>query len=123
MRSVPLVAIAALVSVVGAHGPASPVTLTKAEAAAVAKQIEKDRAGAEAWLRSSPTSYLAAVSRTDFESRTTLSVGGAPDNDVSIDSDDVLPHRRVDPEPGGRIDRLDAEPVSFDGDTQPPASG
>ena len=127
MRIAPLVAIAALVSVLSAHGPASPVRLTKAEAAAVAEQIAKDRAGTEAWLRSSPTSYLAAVSRTDFGSRPALSVGRAPDNDVRIDSDDVLPHhlrvtvegdrfrvQAVDPAARFKIDAADVREASVE---------
>jgi len=72
-----------------AHGP---VTLTKAAADATIKAIEKDRADTQTWLRSSPTSYLAAVARTDFGSRKSLTVGRAADNDVRLDDGDVLPH-------------------------------
>ena len=63
-----------------------------ADAAAVIKSIEKDRAETEAWLKSDPTSYLATIDRKDFLSKTTLTVGRAADNDVRIDSPDVQPH-------------------------------
>jgi len=64
---------------------------------AVIKAILKDRADAEKWLRSDPTSYLAAVARTNFEGRKTLTVGRAADNDVRLQAADVANHHlRVD---------------------------
>jgi hypothetical protein len=78
---------------------AGPVSLTPAEAAAVARDIEGRRAEAERALRTSPTSYLATVARYEFGERTRLTVGRAPDNDVRLDDDGVRPHHleiRVD---------------------------
>ena len=57
------------------RGCAGPVTLSPAERAALVKEIEKDRADTEDWLKSDITSYLATVDRRDFEQRTTLTVG------------------------------------------------
>ena len=64
----------------------------KAAADAAVKAILKDRADTEKWLRSDPTSYLAAVARTNFEGRKTLTVGRAVDNDVRLQSDEVANH-------------------------------
>lgn len=75
-----------------ARGPAQPVTLTKAAAEAIAKEIEQQRAGAQRSLRSSPTSYLAAVGRTDFGNKSALTVGSAADNDVRLAATGVQPH-------------------------------
>lgn len=71
---------------------AGPVKLDRAAADAVAKDIEKDRAETREWLRSSPTSYLAAVDRIDFGTKSTLTVGGADDSDVRLPAADVEPH-------------------------------
>jgi uncharacterized protein (DUF1684 family) len=65
--------------------PAGPVTLTKAQADAALRAIEKDRADTQKWLQSDPTSYLATVDRRDFAGKTTLTVGRAADNDVRVD--------------------------------------
>lgn len=69
-----------------------PVSLTPAQRTAVLKDLEKDRADTEAWLKSDPTSYLATIDRQDFGTRTALTVGRAAGNDVRIDSPDVLAH-------------------------------
>jgi hypothetical protein len=71
---------------------AGPVVLTPADAAAITRQIELQRADAERALRSSPTSYLATVARHDFGDRTRLTVGRAADNDVRLEDQGVLPH-------------------------------
>lgn len=47
--------------------------------------IEAERASSIEWLRTSPTSYLAAVARVDFADRKTLTVGRHPSNDVVIE--------------------------------------
>jgi uncharacterized protein (DUF1684 family) len=93
-RALPaIVAAAVLVTgVVRAGGPTPPVKLTKAAAQAITKEIEKGRAGAQTWLRTSPTSYLAAVARTDFGDRKTLTVGRAAGNDVRLDDASIVPH-------------------------------
>ena len=77
-------------------GPTGPVRLSKAEAARVTAQIEKDRAQAQAWLQHDPASYLAAVARKDFGSSRALTVGSAADNDVRVDASGVAArHLRV----------------------------
>jgi uncharacterized protein (DUF1684 family) len=71
---------------------ARPVTLTPQQKAAVLKEIEKDRADTQQWLKSDPTSYLATVDRRDFAQHTSLTVGRAADNDVRIDDAAIAPH-------------------------------
>ncbi|MGE3844066.1 MAG: DUF1684 domain-containing protein [Vicinamibacterales bacterium] len=85
--------LSAAIAVAGrGRGPADPVLLSRAEAADVVRRIEQDRADTERWLRSEPTSYLATIARQNFEDKTTLRVGRAPDNDVRIDADGVAAH-------------------------------
>ena len=53
--------------------PASrPVTLAPAEAETLSKAIAKERGDTEIWLQTSPTSYLAAIARRDFNGRAPL---------------------------------------------------
>ena len=70
----------------------APVNLDKAEADAVIKDIEKDRNETREWLRASPSSYLAAIDRVDFGSRSTLTVGSSESNDVRLSAEDIEPH-------------------------------
>src|SRR6187397_2954912 len=65
--------------------PAGPVTLTPAQRDTVIKEIEKDRADTEQWLKSDISSYLATIDRRDFEQKKTLTVGRAAGNDVRVD--------------------------------------
>ncbi len=88
-----IAALAIAWSTVFAAVPARPVTLSPAAAAAVLKDIEKDRADTQKWLQSDPTSYLATIDRRDFEQKKTLTVGRAPDNDVRIDDAAVTAHQ------------------------------
>ena len=83
-----------IVSLAGllAAAPARPVALAKAAAEAVVKEIKKDRADTETWLRGDPTSYLATTDRRDFGERKTLTVGRAADNDVRLDDPAIMPH-------------------------------
>ena len=83
-----------IVSLAGllAAAPARPVALAKAAAEAVVKEIKKDRADTETWLRGDPTSYLATTDRRDFGERKTLAVGRAADNDVRLDDPAIMPH-------------------------------
>ena len=75
---------------------ARPVRLDPAAAARVVREIQKDRADTEEWLRSSPRSYLAAVNRIDFGGRPFLTVGRAEDNEVRLDAADIEPpHLKV----------------------------
>jgi uncharacterized protein len=83
-------AMTVLTALVAAGGP--PQTSARANGDAAMKAILKDRADTETWLRSDPTSYLAAVGRTNFEGRKTLTVGRAADNDVRLQSADVATH-------------------------------
>lgn len=70
--------------------------LSAAEADTLLQSYAKDRADTEEWLKSSPTSYLATIQRRDFDDRTSLTVGSAPDNDVRIEDPGVKPrHLRV----------------------------
>jgi hypothetical protein len=72
--------------------PTAPVRLGKAAAAKVVKEIEKDRADTQTWLRSDPTSYLATIDRRDFAGKKTLTVGRATDNDMRIDDPAFAAH-------------------------------
>jgi uncharacterized protein (DUF1684 family) len=56
--------------------------------------ILADRKDTEEWLRSKPTSYLAAVTRIDFEKRSTLTVGSAAGNDLRL-QDSTLTARHL----------------------------
>jgi GNAT superfamily N-acetyltransferase len=71
---------------------AGPAHLTTAQADSIKAAIIKDRKDTEERLRSKPTSYLATIMRRDFGAATTLTVGGAADNDVRIDDPGVLAH-------------------------------
>jgi uncharacterized protein len=73
-------------------GPSRPVQLDKSDAVQATKDIEKDREETKEWLRSSPSSYLAAIARIDFNGKNTLTVGRGPDNDVRLDAADIEPH-------------------------------
>ena len=76
--------------------PATPVVLAPAAADSIRKAIEKDHADTEAWLQTSPTSYLAAIARRDFGGKTILNVGTDASNDVRVaDSTVMARHLRV----------------------------
>jgi hypothetical protein len=51
--------------------------------------ILKNRADNDEWLKSDPTSYLAAVGRADFGEKTTLVVGRDADSDLRIDDPEI----------------------------------
>ena len=72
--------------------PARPVTLDKGQAEKTIKEIEQDRVNSEEWLRSSPTSYFAAVDRIDFDKKNMLTIGRASDNDLQLNDTDIEPH-------------------------------
>ena len=86
-----LVSAAAWATAVAAT-PAQPVKLSATAAAAVLKEIEKDRTDTQKWLQSDPTSYLATIDRRDFEQKKTLTVGRAADNDVRVDDPAFTAH-------------------------------
>jgi uncharacterized protein (DUF1684 family) len=58
----------------------------------VTAAILKDRADTERWLKSSPTSYLAAVRRMDFEDHRTLTVGRERGNDLRLEDSSLAGH-------------------------------
>jgi PelA/Pel-15E family pectate lyase len=60
----------------------------------VIRAIEADRKQTEQWLRSSPSSYLAAVKRIDFGDRSSLTIGRSEANDVQVD-DPAFEERHV----------------------------
>ena len=60
-----------------------------AVADSITAAIVADRQETETWLRSQPTSYLAAVSRMDFDGRSTLTVGRARGADLRLDDSTV----------------------------------
>ena len=66
--------------------------LTPAARDSVTAAIQQDRVDTEKWLKESPTSYLAAVRRIDFESRRTLTVGSAAGNDVRVEDSTLTAH-------------------------------
>src|SRR5262245_47231047 len=93
MMRIPIIGILAATAVAAlAAAAARPVTLTKTQAAAITKEIARDRADTEKWLKGDLTSYLAAVERHDFGAKTTLTIGRAPDNDVRLDDAAVSAH-------------------------------
>jgi hypothetical protein len=57
--------VALTVSAVLSAAAVQPARLSQAAADAAVKAITKDRAGTT-WLRSDPSSYLAAIDRRDF---------------------------------------------------------
>lgn len=71
---------------------APPVRLATSESDSLRKALEADRAETLEWLKSSPTSYLAAVGREDFGERTTLTLGSDGDNAVRLAAPGVMPH-------------------------------
>jgi uncharacterized protein len=83
---------AALGTTVAAAEPARPVKLAKADADAAVKEIMKDRADTEAWLKTDITSYLATVDRQDFGTKKALTIGRAAGNDLRIDDAEVMAH-------------------------------
>ncbi|MGE3178893.1 MAG: DUF1684 domain-containing protein [Vicinamibacterales bacterium] len=87
MQRAPVVTGALLAAAVAvlAGAAAGPVRLSPEQRAAVLKDIDKDRTETQAWLKSAPTSYLATISRRDFEGRPALTVGRAADNDIRVD--------------------------------------
>jgi uncharacterized protein (DUF1684 family) len=77
-------------------GEKIPKGMSAAEADTLLQFYAKDRSDTEGWLKSSPTSYLATISRVDFGDRASLTVGSAAGNDVRIQDAGVRPrHLRV----------------------------
>lgn len=73
-----------------------PVRLARVAADSIRAAHERDRADAAQSLRTSPTSYLAAIARTDFAERTSLVLGSAADADLRVNDPEVAArHLRV----------------------------
>jgi uncharacterized protein (DUF1684 family) len=80
----------------GSNEPAHPAKLSKTEGEKVIREIMKQRAEEEEWLRKSPTSYFAAIDRIDFDGKKVLTVGRAADNDLRLDDAGIeLHHLRI----------------------------
>ena len=71
---------------------AGPVKVLPAAADSIRAGYEEDRADTEKQLREGPTSYLAAVARTDFGEKTALVLGRAADCDLRVDDPEVAAH-------------------------------
>ena len=99
-----VLAVAALVLVLGAHGalaaapratsprPVPPVRLSAIAADSVRAAYAKDRQETAENLLKSATSYLAAVARTDFADKPALVVGRAADCDLRVDDPEFAAH-------------------------------
>ncbi|MFN8589648.1 MAG: DUF1684 domain-containing protein [Candidatus Eisenbacteria bacterium] len=72
--------------------PVGPVTLAPAERDSLARALATDRADTQEWLKSSGTSYLAAIQRTDFGNTNALTLGRAADNSVRVDDPEMPDH-------------------------------
>jgi uncharacterized protein (DUF1684 family) len=111
MEKILCISILLLATACGKSTAIDPVKLNKTAADAITKEIEKDRAEALNWLKTSPTSYLAAINRIDFGTKSALSVGRAEDNDVRLSSGDIEPHHLKVTVEGNRfrIDSVDTK--------------
>lgn len=70
--------------------------LSKEEAAAALAAVKKDRDDTQRWLKSDPTSYLAAVQRVSFGDKAALTVGDGDLNDIILRDGGLTPqHLRV----------------------------
>ena len=68
------------------------MTLTPAQREAVTKELEKDRADTEQWLKSDISSYLATVDRQRLRAADDADGGRAADNDVRVDDPAFTAH-------------------------------
>jgi uncharacterized protein (DUF1684 family) len=71
---------------------ARPVKLSAGEADSIRQVYQNDRDETQKSLRESPTSYLAAIARTDFGDKPALVLGRAADCDVRIDDPEFAAH-------------------------------
>ena len=93
-----IVILSAVVSstAIGAPMPAQPVKLSAAEADSIKLAIESEREETKKWLQSGATSYLATVARRDFDGKTTMTLGSAPESDLRVEDAEIAPaHLRV----------------------------
>ena len=76
--------------------PKRPAGMSAIEADTLLTSYAKDRADTKSWLKSSSTSYLATVRREDFGTRTSLTLGSDPGNDIRLQDPGVMArHLRV----------------------------
>jgi uncharacterized protein (DUF1684 family) len=76
--------------------PKLPPGMTRVEADTLLRAYAKDRTETQEWLKTAPTSYLATILRRDFDSKSSLTLGSGPGNDVRIEDPGVKPrHLRV----------------------------
>ena len=96
-RVLPLITSLLAFSLAATPRGAEPVRVTGTrEADSLVAGYTKDRADTEKWLRESPTSYLAAVGRTDFGARSSLVLGRAAGCDLRVDDPEfAAEHLRV----------------------------
>src|SRR5262245_38365309 len=94
MRSLAIALLLTVVTLDPVHAAkgVGPVKLAPAASDTIMAAYEKDRSETEQHLRESPTSYLAAVARTDFGDKTTLVLGSAADCDLRVDDPDLAAH-------------------------------
>jgi uncharacterized protein len=76
----------------GSARGADALALTSAQRDSITSALQQDRTETEKWLKGSPTSYLAAVRRIEFDARPTLTVGAATGNDLHIQDSTVTAH-------------------------------
>ena len=86
-----IVAIAMRTPETPAPHAATPVRLAPAAAESLRTAVLKDRAETEGWLKSNPSSYLAAVQRRDFGDQRTLIVGRSATCEVRVDDPELAP--------------------------------
>ncbi len=72
--------------------PVAPVALTPLVRDSLTHALSQGRTETAEWLKSSPTSYFAAVQRVDFGTNTALTVGRAADNSVRVDDPEMPEH-------------------------------
>lgn len=76
--------------------PVPHATLAPGEGDTLTRAIQKDRTDTQSWLASAPTSYLAAIARRDFGTKTSLNVGTDASNEIRLaDTTLMARHLRV----------------------------
>jgi uncharacterized protein (DUF1684 family) len=71
---------------------AEPMKLSPAEADTLKLMIEKDRNQTQDWLKTSATSYLAAIARRDFGNQRAVTIGSDLSDDPRIADSTVAAH-------------------------------
>jgi len=94
MRSLAIALLLAMLTLDAARAArgVGPVKVAPAAAQTILAAYDKDRADSEKQLHESPTSYLAAVARTDFGDKAALVLGRAKDCDLRVDDPELAAH-------------------------------